>query len=221
MSADAEEILHNLTGDLEPVRKLVSRYEGARASSDLGSDVLLLSHRPNIGELAYAIEIFAGVSDALIATYETLHDFTVPDLYRGLLMKINGANLFDLSLYGIPLSMAKDPPLLDRSGRSPLDLATAQKFWIVGYKVTPGALYFGGAPYSYTENVGYFLFPQKVIQSVRKNGAVVGEWRSFKEFLRDELARAEAAFPAHEEAMAAINEEIHKKKTAHKNKRSK
>ena len=221
MSADAEEILDNLTGDLEPIRELVSRYDRARASSDPGSDVLLLSHRPKIGELAYAIEIFPGVSNDSIAAYEKIHKFTVTDFYRDLLMKINGANLFDLSLYGIPPSMAKDPPLLDRSGRSPLDLATAQEFWISGFKVAPGAFCFGGAPYSYTENVGYFLLPQTFIQSVRKNGAVVGEWRAFKDFLRDELSRAEAAFPAHEEAMAAINEEIRKKKTSRKKKRSK
>jgi hypothetical protein len=61
--------------------------------------------------------------------YEDIHDITICPAYRAVLARMKGAMLFEVSLFGLPKTMAEKPPRLDRSTVWPFDLATAQKHW--------------------------------------------------------------------------------------------
>jgi hypothetical protein len=112
-------------------------------------------------------------------------------LYLRVLQKLNGMSAFGFALFGIPPSMTKSPPLLDRSVLQPLDIATANKDWRREYFVADELFYFGVSDYSDDELVGYFLAESGTVHAFRKSGEAVGGWRSLGPFLQDELARAE------------------------------
>ncbi|MGH9761435.1 MAG: hypothetical protein ACREDR_23375, partial [Blastocatellia bacterium] len=149
---------------------------------------------PNIAPKAYALRFFAPLSSDLIDSYQSIHNIRVSSYYLPILQKLNGAHAFELSLFGIPPSMASDPPLLDRSVAQPLDIGTANTVWKRGYAVEKDWFHFGGGPYTFDENIGYFFDQSGTIHSMRKSGKSLGSWRTFKQFLVDELARAEAAY---------------------------
>lgn len=69
-------------------------------------------------------------------------------------------------------------------------LQTANVYWKNSFKVDKTFFCFGGSPYSYEENVGYFYDGNKII-SIRKNGEIVGEWNDFSMFLNDEISKSE------------------------------
>ena len=120
-------ILQQLTDDLEPIGLLASRFIGRDNCLDPISGAALLSHRPKIAPMAYALRIYPGVDDQMIAEYEDIHKIMICPTYRAVLRKMNGASLFKVSLFGLPASMAKRPPLMDRTTAWTLDIATARK----------------------------------------------------------------------------------------------
>jgi hypothetical protein len=72
----------------------------------------------------------------------------------------------------------------------------------VEYRAQPEWFHFGGGPFSYYENVGYFLDAEGSIVALRKMGQMEGKWASFRTFLAEELERSEAAYPQFEAASA-------------------
>jgi hypothetical protein len=205
-------LLDVLDGELTPVRQLLGRFVGEDTVVDANTGTAKISHRPRMGPEAYAFILFPGIPADLIEKYAEVHAkptgerFYIPEIYRKLLARLNGAFLLEVSLYGLPPSMCKIPPTLNRSVRQPFDLATANRNWSREYKPTPEQFMFGGAPYSYCENLGYFLKPDGGIQAKRKGGELFADWSSFEPFLSDELRRAESIFPEHEERMFALQQ---------------
>jgi hypothetical protein len=72
--------------------------------------------------------IFPGLPPNVITRYEDAPRSTdrqalkIPETYKHVLLRLNGATLFRMNLFGLPASMCADPPMLDRSARQPLDL---------------------------------------------------------------------------------------------------
>ncbi|WP_132982894.1 SMI1/KNR4 family protein [Thermomonas haemolytica] len=191
--------IESLGPELGPLKKLLARTGNEVVIS--GSDVLV-SHRPEIGPEAYAITLHAPQTDSELAVYETTHGLAIPASYVSVLRSINGGRIFDLSLYGAPRSMRGSPPLLDRSSRQPQDLATANRFWRVGFQAAPELFHFGGAALSVDENVGYFIDASGSVVGMRKGGTEWRRWATFSAFLSAEIDRLEQSFPAFEAFMA-------------------
>lgn len=166
--------------------------------------VVRISKRPKMGTEAYAVLLFSAIAEETITRYEEIHSVSIPGLYRHVLSATSGAFLFDLSLYGVPPSMAQDPPLLDRSQVWPLDLATANRLWRVGFTQDPDGFHFGGSPWDTHENVGYFLFADGSVRALLKGNQPAGDWASLEEFLEKELERCRLLYPEREEHWARL-----------------
>jgi hypothetical protein len=218
MSEAVLRLLESLRAALPPVHDQAMRFMHEGSCFDQASRAVLISPRPKIGTEAYAVVLFTGLDSNRISRYEEMHQsriqsrFSIPDGYRRVLNSMNGASIFEIQLFGIPETMAQDPPLLSRSVRQPLDLATATQHWGSPFKPKLEQFHFGGGPYSYSENVGYFLNPNESVESRRKGGESVNLWPCIDAFLEAELARAEARFPEHEAQWEAMLKEIKPKK---------
>jgi hypothetical protein len=162
------EFIATLDGDLAPLRGVATLLAGTPST------------------------IYMPLSESAIARYEKLHAFSILPRYRQILKRINGARLFKMNLFGIPASMAEDPPLLSRSAPAPLDLATANQHWKFEYDVSHDWFHFGAGPFSHSENVGYFFDSNNTIVAARNAGQFEGRWNEFQLFLREELYRCES-----------------------------
>jgi hypothetical protein len=142
------------------------------------------------------------VTTSAIVSYEEVRRstnrqaFEIPEVYKRVLLRLNGATVFRINLFGLPATMCQDPPMLDRSARQPLDLGTANASWRKRYAPRPSQLQFGSGPYSYEENTAYFLNEDGSIDAPIAGGRRVRNWPSLGPFLATELARAEALFEA-------------------------
>jgi hypothetical protein len=199
---DSRDLISGLDGNLEPLRLLALRLGAMDAHAT--DDGVAISRRP-FGVSAYALRLYVPLSESTISRYEQLHRFSIPPYYRQILRQLNGAHVFQMGLFGIPPSMANDPPLLNRSGSAPYDLATANRYWKNEYQVPLDWFHFGGGPFSHEERVGYFFDSEGSIVSSRKSGEPAGQWATFHTFLADELSRSEADYPRFEAFMARAN----------------
>jgi hypothetical protein len=161
---------------------------------------LRLSHRPEIGTEAYACVLYPGLGFDVIDRYEGVHRarlssyLDIPPFYRDFLTRLNGAYLFDIALFGVPPSMAQNPPLLDRSALQPLDVCTANDTWRLEYRVARSNFYFASGSHSSTESVGYFLTPDNRVEAYLVGEKKIGEWAGMDVFLTEEVERAESRF---------------------------
>jgi len=198
-----------LDRELSPIRVVAERLSDADSIIDPTAGAALLSRRPRIAPEAYACVIFPGVVREVAARYEALQhstgnqNFEIPAIYRSVLLRLNGAWIFQLSLYGLPPSMCQTPPVLDRSARQPLDLGTANRQWRMRYSADQKHFHFGSGPYSPQENVAYFLEADGSVISLLPGGKRVSEWHSIEAFLRAEISRTESEYPEFEDRMAA------------------
>ena len=200
MPMELDNFIASLSGDLEPLCDLASRLKAGGIA--IADDGVALSHRPHVAPQAYAMRLYAPLSAATATRYQEIHGIRLSPHYLRILEKLNGARVFEFSLFGIPPSMANDPPLLNRSAAQPYDVGTANQFWKLEYSVPREWFHFGGGPYSFDENIGYFLDEDCTIYCSRKNGEKLRSWNSFRSFLSDEVGRAEAKYPEHEAFMA-------------------
>jgi hypothetical protein len=206
--------LENLSGELLPIRQLAERLLDPTAQLDPDSGNLFLSHRPKIGPEAYAVVLFAAVTPEMIAAYAGLRSsglrgkLTIPPTYLQILQVLNGTELYQLQLYGLPPSLCADPPLLNRSDRQPLDLGAANLTWSRLYRPTLSQFHFGSGPYSYEENLAYFLNQDDTVEARRIGGSLFGSWSSIAPFLEEEISRAESLFPAHEARTEKLQQSI-------------
>ncbi len=202
--ANPEELLGTLRGPLTAIQEAALRLIGPDTTTDAVSGALCVSRRPKIAPEAYAIRIYSGLSEILISSYEQIHRCLIADFYRTLLQSMNGARLFEISLFGVPPSMARRPPQIDRSTAWPLDIGTAQENWRLEYDAPLTDFFIGYGPYSANEHLGYFLWPNGGVEALRSNGERFAQWSDFRQFLTEELARAEAVYPRHEDSMQEI-----------------
>jgi hypothetical protein len=202
---DPEEFLSSLTGPLAAIQETASRLRGPDVVVDPRSGALCVSARPRIGSEAYALRLFPAADETMIASYEEIHRVRIPEAYRSILLVMNGAHVFGLALFGISPSMAQRPPLLDRSTSWPYDIGSQQQVGQITYAVGSTDFLIGGGPRSHDENIGYSLWPNGHVESLRYGGAQVKSWSGIGGFLAEELARAEALSPEHEEWMAKVS----------------
>jgi hypothetical protein len=194
--------LASLSGDLHPISETAARL--GTESNSMTDDAIAVSHRPHVAPQSYAMWMFKPLSVEVLDRYQRIHGVVLSEHYLPILCKLNGAHIFEFSLFGVPPSMVSDMPLLNRSTTQPYDVGTANSDWKREYSVPADWFHFGGGPLSFDENIGYFFDPVGTIYSVRKNGERLRSWQSFSEFLEDELRKAEAAYPAYEEFMTKI-----------------
>jgi hypothetical protein len=197
MQPELTSLLAALDGELARIRQIAERF--GDATTDANTGAALISHRPAIGAEAFACVLFPGITpDALIryeAAQRLLHrDFEIPEIYKSVLLRLNGAVVFGMHLFGVPLTMVDAPPLLDRSSCQPLDLGTANTSWRKRYAPRPSQFQFGSAPYSKEENTAHFLNEDGTIEALLPGGRQFSSWSSLESFLSAELARAEAFF---------------------------
>jgi hypothetical protein len=143
--------------------------------------------------------LFPGLRDEQKERYIDLqrsagNDFQVPDRYRSIISRVNGASLFRLNLCGLPPSMCQDPPLLNRSTQQPLDLGTANQHWRKKYSEDPAPFHFGARPYTEKENLAYFLKSNGGVIALLPGCLQLREWPSMEMFLDEELSSAEEKF---------------------------
>jgi hypothetical protein len=163
-----------------------------------------VSHRPKIGSQAYAIRLYPGADEDMLAAYEEIHGVAIPDLYRSVLRHLNGGHIFQMSLLGVPPLMAKRPPQIDRSTSWPLDIGTGQTDWGSEYEPDRADFMIGFGPSTDGEHLGYFLWPNGGVEALRKGGAPQASWKGIGEFLTEELTRAEDLYSTYEKGMAEI-----------------
>jgi hypothetical protein len=218
MHEEMKAFLEGLEGTLLPIRQIAQRILDEDSCVDPLSGAHLISRRTGIAPEAYAFVLFPGVGAELIARYEIVHgkmgtyEFSIPNAFKQVLKHLNGASLFQISLFGIPRTMADNPPLLNRSTRQPLDLATANQSWSAKYKPRADQFHIGSGPYSSSENLGYFLSPDWTVEARRVGGECFATWQSIASFLSSELSRAESQYPAHEEFWRELNSKSKKLK---------
>lgn len=182
-----------LPDTLRPIKDAVlsAAVSGAWIEGGTGGP-FLAGPRPEIAPQAYDIVMFEPLSAQTLETYQQSNDFKLPEHLLEMLRHLNGCSLFQVNLYGIPASMAADPPLLDRSRRSPLDIASG-RYWRLAYaEADPADVLIASRNVRDDGQVGYFMSPQGRI-SGRGNGSTdapgeCGPWESLAEWLSAEMA---------------------------------
>ncbi|HEX4311767.1 MAG TPA: hypothetical protein VHZ25_17175 [Acidobacteriaceae bacterium] len=214
MPEPIQERLESLSGDLLPIRQLAERLLDPAAQLDPDSGNISISQRPMLGPEAYAVVLYAGITEHRILYYLNSRpgglrgQFIIPSTYLRILDVLNGAELYQLRLYGLPPSMCAATPPRHRSTRQPLDLGAANFNWSRQYRSSPSQFHFGSGPYSYEENLAYFLNADDTVEARRVGGSLFGTWPSFAPFLEAEISRAESLFPAHEARTERLQQSI-------------
>jgi hypothetical protein len=182
--------LDSFPPELAPLSDAARRYLRYCSAIDI-DDTIMIAHQPWDGPLGYTFRLFPGAKKSWFVKYGKLHDIRIPTMIRSLLASVNGCEAFGISIYGMPPSMLRNPPLLDRSTAQCLDLATANQDWKHEFQgVADEAFHFGARYYTDEENTGYFLLG-KTIVSMLNDGQVLGQWNDMKSFLADELRESE------------------------------
>lgn len=188
---DVEARISLMPASLQPIKASVLALANFGAWIEEGAnDSLLAGHRPDIGSEAYDIVLFEPLPAGTLEEYQQLHDFTFPEGYFELLRYVNGGNLFEVKLYGVPFSMAMNPPMLDRSQRSPLDIASG-RLWRLRYRESDPTDVLIGSRNVGNGQVGYFISEEGHI-SGRGDGNPdapnqCGPWANLTEWLSAEL----------------------------------
>lgn len=217
------DFVRTLDRELAVIREVCEPLLGEDAVVDPASGAMLISHRPKVAPEAYAFVLFPGVPAEVISRYEEIHSnaqrgsLAIPSLYRDQLARLNGASMFEIHLYGLPRSMSSAPPLLNRSVRQPMDLATANRNWSSEYKPGRSQFHIGGGPYSYEDNLGYFFNGDGSVDALRKGGVSFGTWPTFGHFLVEELARAASLYPSYEDRWFEFRQQLEAKELERKN----
>ena len=189
---EIEARISRLPESLRPIRDAVLAASGSGVWVEGSADgPLLAGHRPDVAPQAYDIVLFEPLPLAALELYGEIHDFGFPDGLLELLRHVNGCTLYDIKLYGVPPSMAAHPPLLDRSRRTPLDIASG-RYWRSSYGAGDAAdVLIASRNVGDTGQVGYFMDTQGHI-SGRGNGsseapAECGPWANLTEWLSAEI----------------------------------
>jgi hypothetical protein len=123
------------------------------------SGAILIGPWSRDGISSFDVMLYPGISVDDLLSYERIHQFSVAPGLAELLLSLNGCTFFELVVYGLPPSMAREPPLLDRSDRGPLDIASGRD-WSRAYLATPAdSTLFASKNVSETGQIGFFLTP--------------------------------------------------------------
>jgi hypothetical protein len=168
---------------------------------------------PVIGSEAYACILYPNIDSDTIERYEAIHHartpryVSIPRFYKEILGHLNGAFIFGTALFGVPSSMAQNPPMLDRSVQQPHDIGTANEDWRHEYQVDRSRFFFASGSHSHTENVGYFLTPDNGVEGYLREGTEIARWDDFASFLTAEIDRARSRYAQYEQMMETLQRE--------------
>ncbi len=186
-----EERLRGLPAELRPLAGAVWQHH-ARGASRRPDGTVQVAPMPWVGPDAYAYVLYPPAKPAWVTAFGRRSGQAIPESYAPVLSALNGCFAFGLALYGLPPSLYEPPSLLDRPALEPLDLEAANQYWAHEYRGADREFHFGGCTWTATENVGYFVTPDGLFRSRRKEGEVLREWPSIRDLLADELPSAEA-----------------------------
>ncbi|MFN7920183.1 MAG: hypothetical protein U0Q16_08805 [Bryobacteraceae bacterium] len=196
---EIQRFIGDLVGPLLPNADVARRHLPAEAEFDAKSGALRIDRRPKIAPEAYCLVLYPGISERDQDRYRDIQVANrrgpIPAIapeYKAILAHLNGAFLFQASLFGIPRSMLRTPPLLDRSTLQPIDLLSSNIQ--SRYGADPGLFHFGAGPFTDTENVGYFCDAGRV-KAYLRGGRLLHEYASFREFFTEELMRLKSIYP--------------------------
>ena len=174
---------HSFSESLRPPLDGVRNFLLQAADARELSASIVAYHDPSRAPEYYALELWPGLTEATIRGYETRVAVEFADAYREFLLQVNGATIGGLSVMGIPPSLLRDPPVLDRRTRQPLDIATANHSWRHNYAANPDHLHFAGLEWSAKENAGLFMDRRGEILGVLKSGSLVQSWSGLEGLL--------------------------------------
>lgn len=159
MADEACNWLAALPASLDPIARAARKIAAAGAWIHDSSGAFLAGHRPDLGTHSYDVIIFPPLPPAALESYQQVNDFALPEVLSGMLAQMNGCHLRALNIYGVPPSMTRDPPLLDRDGRSPLDISSGG-YWRHSYAPAPAEyVLFASTPVGDDGLIGYFMNP--------------------------------------------------------------
>ncbi len=147
-----------------------------------------IAHRPWIAPENYLITLFVPAKKSWFSKYKQLHNIDIPKVIQNVLIQTNGFFAFGMSFYGMPPTMLKSDPGLDRSR---LNIGTANRRWKLGYNIDQSLFHFAARHYTDSENIGYFLDKNSNIYSFRKTGEQLGMWSDLSSFLASEIKASE------------------------------
>jgi hypothetical protein len=189
MTEDLKIFLDKLSIDCSPIVEQAKMYSDS--DSKIRKDgVAEIFRRPWVAEQNYGLWLFPPVETTWLDIFIERTFKPIPNLYKKLLLELNGCFVYDFSLYGLPKSLYTTG-LLDRSTSQQFDLGTANKNWIKEYNVDPNLFHIGGRSYSYSENIGYFIDGNTIL-SIRKSGEIIDTWNNLLEFLNAEIKISES-----------------------------
>jgi hypothetical protein len=165
-----------LSGELRPVQKLLFASEDAK---DIGGSIVA-RHNPQRALQYYAVEVWPGLDSVQIEQYERTVSLRIPASYKSILSQIGGANLGTLRMYGVPVSRQREPRVLDRRLRQPLDLGLANSDWRHEFSGCSSLFQVGGINWSYDDTAGIFLRDTGQLIAVLHNGKTVRTFEGYE-----------------------------------------
>lgn len=171
------------------IEHLKSPLHGVRtfalSASDLKEEdgVLIACNDPTRARFYFGFEIWPGLETSSIDKYCKGFGIEIPASYIEILRQANGITLGKLNLYGIPISMLNEPPLLDRAKRQPLDIGAANLHWRRPFKAFSDKFHFGSIKWTFSENAGVFFDDRGIVVAALKTGEVVQEFESYENLL--------------------------------------
>jgi len=185
------DILNDLPIEFKPLKEQSLKYTQYCSIIDI-DDKIQIGHRPWVAPYNFAITLFPPAKKAWVSKFKKKHGISIPLIYQKFLLTLNGCFCYGISLFGLMPSMQESIPLIDRSKLQCHDLSLANKYWINSYDIGKSSFYFGSRAYSFDENVGYFIFGDNSINTIRENGEIISTYISFDDFLEKELCIAES-----------------------------
>lgn len=188
MTEDVNRFLDKLSIDFSPIVEQAKKYfdNYSKIRKDGTAEIF---RRPWVAELNFGLWLFPPTGTIWLDQFVERSKKSIPNLYKKILLEMNGCFVYDFSLFGLPESVYSTG-LLDRSITQQLDLETANRNWVKDYNVDPNFFHIGGRSYSYSENIGYFIYGDSIL-SIRKNGEIINTWNTLQEFLCDEIKVSE------------------------------
>jgi len=179
---------------LSPIAEAAKLIVRKGAWIDVNSGAFLAGYRLEMGIIhAHDVVIFPPLLRSQLYVYEKVNSVSLPEKFIEVLGYLNGCNMMDLQIYGAPVSMAQDPPMLDRSRRAPLDISSG-RHWRTGYaQANDGDLLFASKNVGDEGQIGYFISPKGRIVG-RGNGSPnvhpqSGPWDNVTDWLASEIGQ--------------------------------
>ena len=188
MTDEINLFLEKLDTDWNPLKKQALKYfdQDSKIRPD---GALQIYRRFWIAPQNYAILIFPPAEKLWFEKFYERTGFEIPNLYKEILLKVNGFFVYDFDLFGLPKSIY-ETGLLERLTLQQFSLESANIYWKTNYKIENKLFHIGSGRYSDDENLGYFIDGEKIL-SIRENGEILNSWNSVKKFLSEEIEKEE------------------------------